>query len=95
MSANNNAEWIEWRGGECPLKQSEMVMVRVRGGFEAPPFSASALRWSRDGTPDDIVAYKVDKAASKPIPDEWSRAYADAYPDRVRDYVRDKMGFGK
>lgn len=49
--ANENSDWIEWTGGECPVGMGVKVQVRYRGESrnEAKsnrPVSASNLRWN-------------------------------------------------
>lgn len=53
----------EHKGGHCPIHDSQMVMVRFRGGFDAKePLAASKYRWKQwpEGPHAfDIVAYSI------------------------------------
>lgn len=59
-----NDGWVEWSGGECPVKDGAIVDVRLRSG-QAKFFCASeALIWTngnsvRDEMDCDIIAYRV------------------------------------
>ncbi|MFJ5159465.1 hypothetical protein ACIP6T_09830 [Pantoea sp. NPDC088449] len=59
-----NDGWIEWKGGQCPVKDGAIVDVRLRSG-QAKFFCASeALIWAngnyvRDEMDCDIIAYRV------------------------------------
>lgn len=60
-------DWIEWRGGDCPVNEGTPVKVRLRGGGELPTMLAANLPigWDhyRDriigNGDDDIIAYKI------------------------------------
>ena len=57
------SEWIEWKGGECPVP-GETVSVKFRGSdFGTRPGTADFFDWSHDGTKinGDIIAYRVVK----------------------------------
>lgn len=64
-------EWIEWHGGECPVKIGTLVDVIYRDGDQSSNQSAgvkgvngvpSAEDWSHDGCCADIVAYRISLA---------------------------------
>ena len=62
-------DWIEWKGGECPVPKGTMIQWRVRGGSEAslPTGSPAELRdWKHDGRGLDIIAYRIVKPAPEP-----------------------------
>lgn len=69
MSAEQ--DWIEWRGGECPVEPSEIVDTRKRNGDIAYGFTADNRPitgcWDRAwrSRRTDIVAYRVVQAASQ------------------------------
>lgn len=47
-------DWIEWKGGECPVPADTLVCVRCRDGYESSrPENACNWRWG------DVVAYRV------------------------------------
>lgn len=59
-------KWIEWHGGECPVKKGALVDVRLRHG--GVYFSQAALYdnerasspfWRRDYVNADIIAYRL------------------------------------
>lgn len=57
-------EWIEWAGGECPIKKGEDVVVRYRDGFEQILLDAHVgLLWLHLASdPEaDIIAYRIVK----------------------------------
>lgn len=64
-------DWIEWKGGECPVPDGTLVDVRYRDGqeqfglpanelYDTPRYAASAF-WNHDGLKNDIIAYRVVK----------------------------------
>jgi hypothetical protein len=64
------SEWIEWRGGECPVEKGVLVDVRYRDGVEK--FSIPALEldrgrdatkyfWINDRADNDIIAYRLSE----------------------------------
>ncbi len=54
-------EWIEWKGGECPVDPNSRPMYRMRGGGkESCDVLAKHLTWQHIGGASwEIVAYKV------------------------------------
>lgn len=61
-------EWIEWKGGECPVDPEAIVKVRyrpMRFHPEGPPGEgmdhARSVRWSHGNNAGDIIAYRVVK----------------------------------
>ena len=70
-------EWIEWKGGECPVEKGLMVDIRVRNGREERNLAANTLTkgripdasyafWENDGMAGDIIAYRPHKPEVKP-----------------------------
>lgn len=64
------ADWIEWKGGECPVAEDIMVMVTYRDGEVGGPFPANqnidrVVRdagpafWRNERQANDIIAYRV------------------------------------
>ena len=50
-------EWIEWKGGECPVEKGTLIDIKYRDqlvikGRTPPP------DWAHDDHPGDIVAYR-------------------------------------
>lgn len=57
--------WIEWKGGDCPVKQGGEVRVRYRNGKEKTFVSSGISRlWERG----DIIAYRL----SQPEKPAWN-----------------------
>ena len=55
------SEWIEWKGGECPVPGEALVEIKVRGGEGLRVVNvAGAFDWSI------AVAYRVVAPAEKP-----------------------------
>lgn len=52
------SDWIEWKGGECPVDGDTMVEVLYRDG-EALEDCAECFGWCNNGDADDIVAYRI------------------------------------
>ncbi len=62
-------EWIEWKGGECPVPKGTLVDVRYRNGHEeigipAGEYSGhsrrmSAIDWADNDAPADITTYRL------------------------------------
>lgn len=67
MSGREEAPWIEWAGGECPVAAEACVHFRTRFEQANPdvPINedderrADSLRWAHVGKADDIIAYRV------------------------------------
>jgi hypothetical protein len=58
------SEWIEWKGGECPVKVGTLIDVKYRNGFMASQQVAGAARsgaeyWTHAGRSRDIIAYRL------------------------------------
>ena len=54
-------DWIEWNGGECPIK-SDKTRVEYRMRNASPDiFHGKSLRWNweHNGTRGDIIAYRI------------------------------------
>jgi len=59
--------WIEWNGGECPVKPETMVEARFDDGF-CPTAPREAIgyvirsenwEWSKPGRGQRIIAYRI------------------------------------
>jgi len=57
-------DWIEWKGGECPVTEHEWVDVRRRNGFERRILVSRGWDWRHSGRGDDIIAYRIHAPAS-------------------------------
>lgn len=61
-------DWIEWSGGDCPVKKGTLLDVRYRDGYieyKIPSLipihgtMRKATNWFHHETDGDIVAYKI------------------------------------
>jgi hypothetical protein len=59
MSNVSNDEWIEWNGGDCPVKAATVVEYKRRDGVRASPRSAIELDWGHFDLGNDIIAYRL------------------------------------
>ncbi len=51
--------WIEWKGGECPVDPDCMVEVKFTHGEMNNKQRAGFWTWGHSGVPGDIVAYRI------------------------------------
>lgn len=67
-------EWIEWKGGKCPVQEGTMVDIRYRDGVEKmnipalklnPGRDATISFWRNDGYKNDIIAYRLNQTESQ------------------------------
>ncbi len=68
---NEEIPWIEWNGGECPLKDDEVEEweYTCRSGYANSDFGfPSSRRWTHlhNKSSSDIIAYRVLKWKEKP-----------------------------
>lgn len=54
-----DGEWIDWRGGECPVDGNKIVDIKLRDGEEVHGDKADILDWHHYGVSDDIIAYRI------------------------------------
>jgi len=60
-----NNDWIDWKGGECPLPLGTRYDIRYRDGLELhgevvrDKPRLNKMLWSNTGNGDDYVAYRV------------------------------------
>ncbi|PXW19017.1 hypothetical protein [Pantoea sp. JKS000250] len=52
-------EWIEWGGGECPVKGATLVDIKFRNGDIIRGYKPRHLDWRLDGDIGDIIAYRI------------------------------------
>lgn len=59
-------DWIEWRGGKCPVSGDTLVLVKLsaREKAERAPLRIRAdfLNWHFNDDGGDIIAYRVVSA---------------------------------
>lgn len=58
--SGEDSEWIEWRGGECPVNKNTVVQVLHRDATKRKNF-ADFLYWDWVGAYNDIIAYRIIK----------------------------------
>jgi hypothetical protein len=58
LEQQERGEWIEWKGGECPVEYQKSVGVKLRGDVETSD-TASAFYWHHGGDRGDIIAYRI------------------------------------
>jgi len=51
--------WIEWKGGKCPVPPETVVIPRYRDGVEGNAAKAFARYWQHEGDDVDIIAYRI------------------------------------
>jgi hypothetical protein len=58
------SEWIEWKGGDCPVDRDARVRVRHRDGFDSLIYIlARHVSWDHRPSPlnrGDVIAYKPE-----------------------------------
>lgn len=52
-------DWIEWGGGECPVKGATLVDIKFRNGDIIRGYKPRHLDWRLDGDIGDIIAYRI------------------------------------
>lgn len=67
-------DWIEWKGGKCPVGENDIVSIRLRDGGEAEgDIDPTSWWWGRDQASErdwDIIAYRIhepDSPATPPV----------------------------
>lgn len=54
--------WVEWVGGEQPVEDGTMVVLKMRDGhlwMDGVPRRADDMGWGHDGDDSDIVSYRL------------------------------------
>ncbi|RWO20639.1 hypothetical protein [Mesorhizobium sp.] len=57
----DNADWVEWNGGECPVTTGTLIDVELRHGQKLGHLFGSEVDWRHDVMDDDIIAYRIHK----------------------------------
>lgn len=53
-------DWIEWKGGQCPIDDSERVDLKLRNGHITRDIPAGCVDdWNHKDLMTDIIAYRV------------------------------------
>jgi hypothetical protein len=51
--------WVEWKGGECPVKNGVSILVEFRdGGIDVSRYALDYI-WYRSGSDGDIIRYTI------------------------------------
>jgi hypothetical protein len=56
--------WIEWDGGECPVKDGVNFDIKFRNGLVYEDLCGLSLRWDHTGSGGDIIAYRIHRPKS-------------------------------
>jgi hypothetical protein len=51
--------WIEWNGGECPIKSDNTRVAYYTRDWLNRSNTAKSCRWSHIDSQDDIMAYRI------------------------------------
>ena len=55
-------EWIEWKGGDCPVSPETRVDFVLSSGDEfLSGIKACGMRWENEGSEYDIIFYRIHK----------------------------------
>lgn len=74
------SEWINWKGGACPIPDGTIVDVKYRSGhvrrsvlanvqYNDRLDDAGPAYWKNDGAQNDIVAYRLASFADEQADD--------------------------
>ena len=80
------SEWIDWGGGECPVKGGTFIQWKGRHAVKSgsPVVNAASVYWEHRGDPMDVIAYryKIKEQESDMHPDlercahhEWNEKF--------------------
>lgn len=65
-------EWIEWNGGECPIKSDKTrVDVKLRNFMKLSMKLSVELDWSHTEDSGDIIAYRITEDHEPKMTNEW------------------------
>jgi hypothetical protein len=65
--AEQQEDWIEWAGGECPVPHDARVQVKYRyGGYTKHPggYRADGFSWGRN---HDFISHELDLVAYRVV----------------------------
>lgn len=87
MSDERWSEWIEWKGGECPLPKGTICDVRLRRGdvlvgvkaniATGGSPSAHQAYWDKDNLGSDIIAYRYNLQKETLTPEQEADAHKE------------------
>jgi len=61
--AASEGDWIEWKGGNCPVPLKTLVDVRRASGSEGRYEASVWDGWTKTGHSSDIIAYRLVRTA--------------------------------
>jgi hypothetical protein len=66
-------EWIEWKGGECPIKSDKTIVeYKLRDGYSGHE-NGVRMRWTVRGEKYDIIAYRITENHEPAAPIDMSQ----------------------
>lgn len=85
-----SAEWVNWRGGDCPVTSQTRIEVKTRDGETVEDDDPEGWRWSHMGTAGDIVAYRVvdEFEGDVGVPEEYEQRPHNHYHKDVSHLQR-------
>lgn len=66
------SQWVEWKGGECPVEKGAIVDYKLRDGYESS-VTANSLFWEHRHIGNDIVAYRISDKIQPKVDDRRER----------------------
>ncbi|MGL4756312.1 MAG: hypothetical protein ACRCXB_28495 [Aeromonadaceae bacterium] len=84
--------WVQWKGGECPVGDRDLVFLKMRyGGMWrfGNPVSAGIMKWGHDGDESDIIAYCLHKPEQ--VEPQYCESVARAIPEPVTAPTLDQL----
>ena len=87
--------WIEWHGGECPIKSDKtMGKIRLRDGEESrTTHPVLNCMWNHNGNRNDIIAYRItenhEPAETAPIDMSQNRVPWGLLTDAEKSTLRE------
>jgi hypothetical protein len=82
------SDWVEWKGGDCPVEPGVWVEYKTRSGFQFEK-QGGELVWGHRIMDADIIAYRV---ADRQTTVETSSIHANDTEHKYREYFKDVSG---
>lgn len=77
------SDWIEWKGGACPVDGDTKVWLKFHGGgVDCTGPLARLFDWCHDGGPSDIIAYRLAEP-------EKAKPTGHPYAELMAQYAED------
>lgn len=74
--------WIEWHGGERPIKRKTNIEVKFRSGCGGVG-RAWEFEWNLQDDPSDIIAYRVVEDDNSPVPDWEEHGFLPKFAEPI------------